>query len=55
MRLASNELARIVEADNNSRDFEQCIGLAIETTRFDIDNDRQETAKAVRHMNLSVH
>jgi hypothetical protein len=39
----------IVEVDENGRNFQQRVGPAVEAAGLDIDDHRQETAKAVRH------
>jgi len=48
-RLTAREYAAITEIDKNGRYFQQGISLAVESARFYIDDDGEETAKAACH------
>jgi hypothetical protein len=49
--------ALIVKIDEYSRYFQECIGSAIETAGFEVDNHRQETTKTLADFALcmSIH
>jgi hypothetical protein len=46
-RFAARKRAVFLRLDNDRDNLQQCIRLRIETARFHIDDDGQETAKAV--------
>ena len=48
-RLLPLESTAVVESDNDGRDLQQRVGLAVEATRFHVDDHGQETAEALRH------
>lgn len=43
------DISLIVHADDDNGDLKQGIALGIETTSFDIDHNRNESAETLRH------
>jgi hypothetical protein len=54
-RFAAREYAAIAEINENGGYFQLGISLAVESARFYIDDDGEETAKAACHCRIFFH